>query len=166
MKSFLLICSLLTLAIQASAGTPKVSIQVQIHSERQDKERSSPDQSRAYNLIVRVTNPTSLPMEGLALKWALYADSLQRGTDEIVLEKAGEQTFNVAPSGRFTDVSTAQVVFNWTPQHSERSGSGRRVQFKKVDETGHRYHGYSVQVLQNGEVIGEAYSHASLKNQP
>jgi hypothetical protein len=39
------------------------------------------------------------------------------------------------------------------------------VQFKKVDETGHRYHGYSVQVLQNGEVIGEAYSHAALKNQ-
>jgi len=97
MKSFLLVCSLFTLAIPANAGTPKVSIQVQIHSERQDKERGSPDQSRAYNLIVRVTNPTSQPMEGLALKWALYADSLQRGTDEIILEKAGEQTFNVEP---------------------------------------------------------------------
>jgi hypothetical protein len=33
-------------------------LQVQIHGERQDKARGSPDLSRAYNLIVRVTNPT------------------------------------------------------------------------------------------------------------
>jgi hypothetical protein len=101
----------------------------------------------------------------LTLKWALYGVSLQRETDEIILQKAGEQTFNVGPSGRFTDVSTTMVVFDGTSQHSERTGSGRHVQFKKVDETGHRYHAYSVQVLQNGEVIGEAYSHASLKSQ-
>lgn len=163
MKCFFLILSLFTLALHAKAGTPKVSIKVQVQSERQDKERGSPDESRSYNLAVCVTNSGPLKLEGLTLKWSLYADDLKRGTDTVVLEKSGEQTLNVEASGRSTEVNTQKVVFNWTPQHSERTGSGRRTSFKKVDETGHRYHGYSVQVLQNGEVIGETYSHVSIK---
>ncbi len=100
-------------------------------------------------------------------KHALFFGSnptLYQGRDGVAAYFKGLPKWN-SRAVRFTDVSTAKVVFSWTPQHSERTGSGRRVQFKKVDETGHRYHGYSVQVLHNGEVIGEAYSHAALKNQ-
>jgi hypothetical protein len=86
----------------------------------------------------------------------------ERGTDAIVVQKEGEEQLGIEP-GQYVDVTTAKVLFEWTPQHAERTGTGRRSRAKKVDETGHRYHGYSVQVLQDGVIIGEAFSHRSLQ---
>lgn len=159
MKTILSFASLLLLTTTAFADPPKVMLQVRVESERGAKSSSdskSPDESRARWLIVRVTNPSPVKLEGLTLKWIFYSDDLKRGHDEVVVEKSGDENFSIEPSGRSTDVTTPKVVFEWTPQHSERSGSGRRVRYKKVDEAGHRYHGYAVQVLQGGVVIGEA----------
>lgn len=159
MKTLFYFASLLITTTAAFAGPQKVQLQVHVESERGSKSSSdpkSPDESRARWLIVRVTNPSPLKMEGLTLKWTLYADDLQRGHDEIVVEKSGSESFAIEPSGHSTDVTTPKVVFEWIPQHSVRSGSGRRVSYKKVDETGHRYHGYTVQVLQGDAVLGEA----------
>ncbi|MBL9177399.1 MAG: hypothetical protein JNM65_04990 [Verrucomicrobiaceae bacterium] len=167
MKTLLSFASLLFLSTTAFAGPQKVMLQVHVESERGSKssnDSKSPDESRARWLVVRVTNPSPLKMEGLTLKWTLYADDLKRGHDEVVVEKSGDENLSIEPSGRSTDVTTPKVVFEWTPQHSVRSGSGRRVSYKKVDETGHRYHGYAVQVLQNGVVIGEASSDLKLLN--
>ena len=159
MKTILSFASLLFLTTAAFAGPQKVMLQVHVESERGSKDSSdskSPDESRSRWLIVRVTNPSPQKMEGLTLKWTFYADDLKRGHDEVIVQKSGDQSFSIEPSGRSTDVTTPKVLFEWTPQHSVRSGSGRRVSYKKVDETGHRYHGYAVQVLQGGEVIAEA----------
>ena len=86
----------------------------------------------------------------------------KRAGADIVVQKQGEQKVGIDP-GQFAEVTTDKVLFEWIPQHAERTGSGRRSKAKKVDETGHRYHGYAVQVLQDGVVIGEAYSHRSLQ---
>lgn len=148
------------------AGHAHVSVQVAVQGERNPGEPKNPkthDENRSQWLVVRVTNQTPAKLEGLTLKWALYADELRRGSDRVVLQKSGELNFGVDASGRYTDVTTPKVAYEWTPQHGERTGSGRRARGKNVDETGRRYHGYTVEVIQNGVVIGEASSHRSLQ---
>jgi hypothetical protein len=159
MKSLRCLASLFVLATAASAGPQKVQVQVHVESERGAKDShdsKSPEGNRARWLVVRVSNPSAVKLEGLTLQWTLYADELKRGHDEIVPEKSGSETFSVEPSGHYTDVTTSKVSFEWTPQHSVRISGGRRPKYKRVDEAGHRYHGYTVQILQSGEVIGEA----------
>lgn len=156
------VCSLL-LTGPLMAGTPNVSIQVHVGTENQTTDRKSADEIRARWLTVRVTNSSSENLEGLELQWTLYADDLKRGTDEVVEEKSGTERFSVAASGRYTDVTTAKVPFKWTPQHSERSGSGRRSSYKRVPESGRRYHGYAVKVVKDGAVIGELFSDPALR---
>jgi hypothetical protein len=62
-------------------------------------------------------------------------------------------------------VATPKVAFVFTPMHTESSGSGRRMRSKTVEESGHRYHGYHVQVLNGDTVIGEAISNEALRKQ-
>lgn len=166
MKTLLLITSLLFSTAFSFAGNGHVTVNVEVESERgkkdTDKNEKTPDESRSHWLVVRVSNMSQIKLEGLTLKWALYADDLKRGTDAIVVQKEGEEQLGIDP-GQYVDVTTAKVLFEWIPQHAERTGTGRRARSKKVDETGHRYHGYSVQVLQDGVVIGEAFSHRSLQ---
>lgn len=166
MKTLLLITSLLFSTAFSFAGSSHVTVNVEVESERgkkdTDKNEKTPDESRAHWLVVRVSNMSQIKLEGLTLKWALYADDLKRGTDAIVVQKEGEEQLGIDP-GQYVDVTTAKVLFEWIPQHAERTGTGRRSRAKKVDETGHRYHGYSVQVLQDGVIIGEAFSHRSLQ---
>lgn len=166
MKTLLLITSLLFSTSFSFAGSGHVTVNVEVESERgkkdTDKNEKTPDESRSHWLVVRVSNMSQIKLEGLTVKWALYADDLRRGTDAIVVQKEGEEQLGVDP-GQYVDVTTAKVLFEWIPQHAERTGTGRRARAKKVDETGHRYHGYSVQVLQDGVIIGEAFSHRSLQ---
>lgn len=167
MKTLLILSTLSFLTTAVFAESQNVLLQVRVDSERgakDDHNPKTPEESRAHWLIVRVTNPSTLKMEGLSLKWTLYASDLKRGHDDIVIEKSGSTNFAIEASGHFTDITTPKVVFEWTPQHSVRTGSGRRQGFKKVDEAGHRYHGYAVQVFQNGTVIGETSSDLKLLN--
>lgn len=162
---FLLTCLLFTTTFSI-AGTGHVTLNVEVESEHgakdTDKNAKTPDESRSHWLVVRVSNMSHTKLEGLTLKWILYADNLKRGTDAIVVQKEGEEKFGV-DAGHYFDVTTDKVLYEWVPMHGERTGTGRRARAKKVDETGHRYHGYAVQVLQDGVVIGEAYSHHSLQ---
>ena len=161
---FFLTCFLVTTL--SFAGNGHLTLHVEVESERgskdTDKNEKTHDESRSHWLVVNVSNMSHNKLEGLTLKWALYADDLKRGTDAIVVQKEGEEKLGV-DAGQFVEVTTPQVLFEWIPQHAERTGTGRRSRAKKVDETGHRYHGYAVQVLQDGVVIGEAYSHRSLQ---
>lgn len=166
MKTLLLITSLLFSTALSFAANGHVTVNVEVESERgkkdTDKNAKTPDESRSHWLVVRLSNMSQTKLEGLTVKWVLYADDLKRGTDAIVAQKEGEQKVGIDP-GQFAEVTTDKVLFEWIPMHYERTGSGRRSSSKKVDEKGHRYHGYAVQVLQEGVVIGEAYSHRSLQ---
>lgn len=139
-------------------------LQVKVESESKSTDHKSPEKTRVHSLLVRVTNSTSTKLEGLTLRWKLYSANLQRGADEISVEKSGDVKFGVEPNGQFTDVSTPKVPFTYSPQHSEKTGSGRRTSYKRVAESGHRYHGYAVQVLNGESVIAEALSNESLRH--
>lgn len=141
-----------------------VLLQVKVESENKTTDSKSPEKTRLHWLLVRVTNSTGVKLEGLTLKWKLYAANLQRGADEISVEKSGDVKFSVDANGQLTDVSTPKVPFTYSPQHSEKSGSGRRTSYKRVAESGHRYHGYVIQVLNGDTVIGEALSNESLRH--
>lgn len=162
MNSFLsLVCGLL-LAGHALAGS---SVQVQVRSESENKSTSSKavEKVRAHWLAVRVSSTSGAPLEGYTLRWTLYAANLQRGSDEVRVERSGDITFSVGTSPHFVDLTTPHVPFSWTPQHSERSGSSRRAVYKVVPETGHRYHGYRVQVLNGDTVVADLVSNEALR---
>jgi hypothetical protein len=57
----------------------------------------------------------------------------------------------VVEPGQAAEVSTPKLFFEWMLMHDEQTGSGLRS------------HGYVVQVLQDGVVIGKAASHRSLQ---
>lgn len=157
-----LFCSLLLFATLV-AGTPNVSIHADVKSENKTVDKKSADEIHSRWLVVRITNLSSEKLEGLELKWTLYADDLKRGTDGIVVEKSGAEQFSLEASGRYTDVKTPEVSFKWAPQHSVRTGSGRSARYKMVPEAGHRYHGYALQVIKDGVVLGEVISGKSMR---
>lgn len=157
-----ILCSLL-LASVASAGT--VSLQVKADSENKTVDKKKAEITRATWLNVRVTNPSSTKMEGATLKWTLYAANLRRGSDSIVVEKSGEMKITVDASGRYIDVATPKVAFVYTPMHTESTGSGRRMRSKTVEESGHRYHGYHVQVISGDTIVADVVSNEALRKQ-
>jgi hypothetical protein len=152
-----ILCSFL-LASVASAGS--VTLLVKAASENKTADKKKAATTRAEWLNVRITNPSGTKLEGVTLKWTLYAANLKRGTDDIVVEKSGEMKFAVEANGRYTDITTPKVAFVFTPMHSESSG---RRSTKTVEESGHRYHGYLVQVLNGDTVIAEAISNEGLR---
>jgi hypothetical protein len=88
----------------------------------------------------------------LALLLAAFTMLSKEGTEKLGVDAA-----------QFVEVTTPKVLFEWMPQHAERTGTSRRSRAKKAAETGHRYHGCAVQVLQDGVVIGEACRPRSLQ---
>lgn len=143
-------CSLL-FASAASAGSVTVSVKAEVETKSVD--RTKEIYTTAHWLNVRVTNSTGTKLEGVTLKWTLYAANLRRGTDTISVEKSGEMKISVDANGRYVDVTTPKVAFVYTRMHTERSG---RRSSKTVEESGKKYHGFHVQVLNGDAVLGEA----------
>ncbi len=145
------------------SASAQIHLQVRAESENQTVNKKALDEIRGHWLAVEVSNGSAAKLEGLVLKWTLYASNLQRGTNDIVAEKSGESKI-ILDVGKHEHLITPKVPFKWTPRHSDKTGSGRSAKYKKVDETGHRYYGYHVQVLNGETVVGEAYSQDSLKH--
>lgn len=163
MKSIHILSALLLLAGSCSADPGKVILQAGAQSGGGTHDNKTHVETRQHWVEIKVRNLSQIKLDGLKLKWTLFASDLQRGTDRKVVEKSGEQAFSIEP-GSEVQLTTPKVDFKWTPMHAERTGSGRRARAKKVDETGHRYHGYRLQVIQDGAVIGEAASDRALLN--
>ncbi|MBB5034436.1 hypothetical protein [Prosthecobacter vanneervenii] len=159
MKTYLVIFFSMLLAGGAYAGA--VTINVKPGSENKTADKKKAEVTRAYWLNVRITNPSGTKLEGVTLRWTLFAANLRRGADSIVVEKSGDMKVTVDANGRYLDVATPKVAFVYTPMHTE--SSGRRS--KMVEESGHRYHGYHVQVLNGDTVLGEAISNEGLRKQ-
>jgi len=143
----------------ASAGA--VQLVVKPFSENKTADKKQAQVTRTYALNVRVTNTTGTKLDGVTLKWTFYAANLRRGTDSTVVEKSGEMKLSVDASGRYTDIVTPKVAFVYTPMHSQRSGRSSTT----VEESGHRYRGFYVQVLSGDTVLGEAISNEALRKQ-
>ena len=154
---------ILSLLLTGIASAGSVMLNVKPSSENKTADKKQAEVTRAYWLNVRVTNPSGVKLEGVTLKWTLYAANLRRGSDSIVVEKSGEVKIIVDANGRYTDVVTPKVLLVFTPMHTESTGSGRRMKSKTVEESGHRYRGYLVQVLNGDAILGEAISNESLR---
>jgi hypothetical protein len=157
-----ILCSLILTSV-ASAGT--VMVQVKADSENKTVDKKKAEVTRATWLNIRLTNTSPTKLEGVTVKWTLFAANLRRGSDSIVVEKSGEMKVAVDANGRYADIATPKVAFVYTPMHTESSGSGRRMRSKTVEESGHRYHGYHVQVINGDTVLGEAISNEALRKQ-
>jgi hypothetical protein len=143
----------------ASAGS--VMLNVKAASENKTADKKQAEVTRAYWLNVRVTNPSGVKLEGVTLKWTLFAANLRRGSDTIVVEKSGEMKITVDANGRYADIATPKVPFVFSPMHSERKGRRSTT----VEESGHRYHGWHVQILNGDAVLGDAISNEGLRKQ-
>jgi hypothetical protein len=143
------------MAIPLLAGPSSVSLKVLVNTDSQSGDKDATKETRTRWLTVRVTNTSNDNLEGISLKWTLYASELQKGANDIVVEKSGEETFKVEGKGRYTDVTTAKVPFTKT---LASKGKG-----KKTPESGRSYYGYTVQILKDGVVIGEALSNEAMR---
>lgn len=157
-----LLSILLSLLLTGVASAGSVMLNVKPASENKTADKKKAEVTRAYWLNVRVTNQSGVKLEGATLKWTLFAANLRRGTDSIVVEKSGDIKISVDANGRYADLATPKVAFVFTPMHSERKGRSSVT----VEEAGHRYHGFHVQVVSGDAVIGELWSNEALrKNQ-
>jgi hypothetical protein len=153
---------LLSAAVQANPMPLEVLVAVKV-TDRDTKSGSTPTKTESRSLAVKITNRSNTDYEGLTLNWTLFAARLQRGADITVPQERGTVQFGVAGGNAVYETETKGVNFTWTPKHSEKSGSGRRARFKKVDESGDRYNGYLVKVTdREGNVVGQAVSHPAL----
>lgn len=157
MNTFLSILFSLLLAGVASAGS--VMLNVKAASENKTADKKQAEVTRAFWLNMRVTNTSGVKLEGATLKWTLFAANLRRGADSIVVEKSGDIQISVDANGRYADLTTPKVAFVYTPMHSERKGRSSIT----VEEAGHRYHGFHVQVVNGDTVLGEIWSNEALR---
>jgi len=157
MNTFLSILFSLLLAGVASAGS--VMLNVKAASENKTADKKQAEVTRAFWLNMRVTNTSGVKLEGATLKWTLFAANLRRGADSIVVEKSGDIQISVDANGRYADLTTPKVAFVYTPMHSERKGRSSIT----VEEAGHRYHGFHVQVVNGDAVLGEIWSNEALR---
>jgi len=65
----------------------------------------------------------------------------------------------VDANGRYADVATPKVAFTTIPYHTVRKGRRSQV----VEESGKKYHGFHVQILNGTEVLGELASESVKK---
>ncbi len=135
-----------------------VTLDVKLKTQSEDHD---PHQQHLKWLIVRVTNGSANRLVGATLRWRLFAEEVGKPHHPIVIEKSGEEKLTVNGNNEYTDIITPKVTFKWTLGHSKRRG---RRSSHYVAETGQRYHGYIVEVVENGKVIAEALSAESLRN--
>lgn len=145
------------------SASAQVHLEVRAESENQTVNKKALEEIRGHWLALEISNGSAAKLDVLTLRWTLYASNLQRGADDIVTEKSGETKITL-DVGKHEHISTPKVSFKKTPRHSDKTGSGRSTKYKKVEETGHRYYGYHVQVLNGETLVGEAYSQESLKH--
>lgn len=145
--------------VTAFAGD-NIKLQVALKGEHNDPGGKSPEEVNNRWLEIAATAFSLEKPSEVRLEWALYGDNLE--SDKVV--KQGEGTASVAlEKSKKADVKTKTVTFNFTPRHSVRSGSGRRVVFKKVEATGVRYHGWGVRAFVDGKLVGESYSSVDIQ---
>lgn len=156
------VCSILfSLLLTSVASAGSVMLNVKVASENKTADKKKAEVTRAYWLNIRVTNQSGVKLEGATLKWTLFAANLRRGADAIVVEKSGDINVSVDANGRYTDLVTPKVAYVHTPMHSERKGRSSIT----VEETGHRYHGFHVQVVSGDTVLGDFWSNEALRKQ-
>ncbi|MFZ2277861.1 MAG: hypothetical protein WAW39_08675 [Prosthecobacter sp.] len=157
-RSFLPLLALgFCIPLVAQAVTP-IRVTATVKTEHADP-KGSIDEVVKKNLEIELRGSNTLQGE-VKVTCTFFADDL--GTDKLVALKSHSLTA-VLEAGKSTRLTSPVVTFNFTPQHSVKSGSGRRAKFKNVEAVGSRYHGWGIQVYRGDELVGEAFSLPSIK---
>lgn len=151
---------LIVIGTIAHADTPEVILETTVHTENESTAAHNAKKVRDQWLEIHASSPQAI--EGLKLRWTLFASELQRGANRIVVEESGEKNLNLDDTCHWVTESTPKVSFAWVPQHMETTGSGRRARGHRVEESGHRYYGYRVEVLSGDKVLAACVSQQAL----
>jgi len=154
MKTRLTSLILLLFISQCFAGT-WVPLQVDMKGTHEAHSGTSAEEKHHRWLEIKVTGTGLKDSAQLRLEWTFFADDLD--ADEIIKQADGIEMIDLLP-GKSGGIKTKEVIFDYTRQHSERIRGGSRPVFKKIDATGHRYHGWVVRAFIGDEKVGEASS--------
>ncbi len=135
-----------------------VSVTATVKTEHNDPKGSIAEVVKKH-LEIELRGSATLQGE-VKVTCTFFADDL--AGDKIVALKANDLKAGLE-AGKSTRIISPDVTFNFTPQHSEKSGSGKRAKYKRVEATGSRYHGWAIRVFRGDELVGEAYSIPSIK---
>lgn len=156
-------CILLTLVV--GFGSPlyaqpsnHVSVTATVKTEHNDP-KGSIDEVVKKHLEIELSGSATVQGE-VKVTCTFFADDL--AGDKIIALKANDLKAGLE-AGKSTRIVSPDVTFSFTPQHSEKSGSGKRARYKRVEATGSRYHGWAIRVFRGDELVGEAYSIPSIK---
>ena len=111
------------------------------------------------SLEIEVSGSASV-QGAVKITYTFFADDLAAG--KVVALKSNDLKATLE-AGKSTRLISPVVSFNFTPQHSEKSGSGKRAKYKRIEATGNRYHGWAVRAYVGEKLVGEAYSIPTIK---
>ena len=152
-----------TATAQMIPANDRVRVEVQIVSQSDHKElaKTTADQVTQHKTLNIVLNGKPKNPETRTIKWATYGRNMK--SNNVQQLESGELKLGLT-NGRQTTESK-RTTTTYTPMHttvstSRNSGRGRSSgrstpKAKRVEATGTKFAGYSVQVLDGGKVVGE-----------
>jgi hypothetical protein len=147
----------ITSSLQAQS-THSVRVSATLKSDHDDPKGSITEVVKKH-LEIEVSGSNAVQGD-VKITYTFFADDL--AVRKVVVVKSDDiKTTLVA--GKRTPLKSPVVTFSFTPEHSVKSGSGKRARYNRVNATGKRYHGWSVQVYSGDRLVGEAYSLPALK---
>ena len=157
-----LIALALTLSVKAQMipANDRIRVEVQVVSENDHKDLGKTNVDRVTQnktLTIKLSGKPKSP-ETRVIKWTAYGRNLK--SDNIQKLESGEFKLELADN-RGQTVDTRRFTSTYTPEHSVISnkhnrGSGKSTPTaKRVEASGTKFAGYSVQVLDGGKIVGE-----------
>lgn len=124
-----------------------------------DDPKGSIDEVVKKHLEVELSGSASVQGE-IKVTCTFFADEL--AADKVVALKSDDLKATLE-AGNSTRLVSPVVTFKFTPQHSQKSGSGKRAKYKRIEAVGKRYHGWAVRAYAGEKLVGEAYSLPAIK---
>lgn len=153
--STLLVVLALAFSITTSSASNSIILSVDMkgsHSPHSGKESA---EVHTRWLEISASSMSLTQPAHVTLEWHFFADDLQ--SEHVVEHAKGSEVIEMQP-GKAVEIKTKQAVFSYVRQHAERVSGGRRANYKRVEASGSRYHGWSVRALLDGKVVAEAFS--------
>jgi hypothetical protein len=148
---FALLGSTILSLAETSMAPDKVHVTPDLVSEHRDPEKS-PKEVVVKTLKMTLNNHTNEDIKSATVRVIFYARDLTK--DSTIVEKTLEKTV-ILPARKELSITMDSVTFNYTPDHgSTVKGRRGKVTSKRVPASGHRYAGYSVQLIEAGKVVG------------
>ncbi len=154
------------LPIPSARALDKVALEVQVRGDGGVATKGKTDTDTRF-LEIKISNRTSENLSDLVVKWVIFAKDI--ANDATKQAGSGEVKSSLAAM-RAEKIEGQSVSMSHTDSHAEKgkgSGQGNKGKggSKKVKASGERFSGWGVQVLQDGKLVGEAYSRFELKKE-